>query len=91
MKRIASTIAVLTLAITLIVTSFQPAEATHTAGHLRRQITRLENQVANLQMQLGRLNFEVLNCEFYEASAPKTFPDGSVGVPLYRRRSCPDV
>jgi peptidoglycan hydrolase CwlO-like protein len=88
MKRIASAIAVLTLAITLIVTSLQPAEATHTLAHLRRQIARLENQVANLQQQLKGLNSEVFNCEVFDSTTPHTFSDGTIGYPLYERSTC---
>ena len=88
MKRIATAIAVLTLAGTLIVTSLQPAGATHTLGHLRRQIARLENQVANLQGQVKGLNAEVFNCEVFDTSTPHTFADGSIGYPLYERSTC---
>lgn len=37
-------------------TNLTPAGATHTLGHLRRQISRLESQVR-------KLNDEVYNCE----------------------------
>ena len=60
-----------------------PAEATHTLGHLRRQISRLENQVDTLQRQVKSLNYGVFTCEFFDQTLPKTFPDGSVGYPLY--------
>jgi len=88
MKRIASAIVVAMLAITLIVTSLQPAEATHTLAHLRRQIARLENQVANLQQQVRGLNNEVFNCEIFDSSAPFTFSDGTIGYPLYEDSAC---
>jgi len=48
--------------------SLTPAEATHTLGHLRRQINRLENQVSALRN-------EVYNCERladYQVTDPST-------------------
>jgi hypothetical protein len=65
-----------------------PAEATHTLAHLRRQISRLENQVSTLRNQVRTLNNEVYNCEFLDTATPKTFPDGSVGYPIYEDSRC---
>jgi hypothetical protein len=65
-----------------------PAGATHTLGHLRRQISRLENQVSTLRNQVRVLNNEVFNCEFLDTSTPKTFPDGSVGFPIFEDSRC---
>jgi hypothetical protein len=65
-----------------------PAGATHTLGHLRRQISRLENQVGTLQNQVRNLNNEVFNCEFFDNTLPKTFPDGTIGYPLYEDSRC---
>jgi cell division protein FtsB len=95
MRRIATMAVVAALAITLIVTSLLPAEATHTLGHLRRQIARLENQVGTLQQQVkslrrdvAGLNVEVFRCEFFDDASPTTFADGSVGFPLYEDSRC---
>ena len=88
MKRIVTAVVLAALAITLIATFIQPAQATHTLGHLRRQIARLENQVANLKQQVKGLNNEVFNCEFFDSSSPTTFADGSVGFPLYEDSTC---
>ncbi len=88
MKRIATAIAVAALAITLIVASVLPAQGTHTLGHLRRQIARLENQVSTLQQQVRNLNHEVFICEFLDTTTPKTFADGSTGFPIYEDSIC---
>jgi hypothetical protein len=57
-------------------------------GHLRRQISRLENQVATLQQKVKTLSADVYGCEFWDTLAPKTFSDGSVGYPLYLDSGC---
>jgi peptidoglycan hydrolase CwlO-like protein len=88
MKRIVTAVVLAALAITLIVTFVQPAGATHTLGHLRRQIARLENQVANLQQQVKGLNSEVFNCEVFDITTPHTFADGTIGYPLFERSTC---
>jgi cell division protein FtsB len=95
MKRIVTAVVLAALAITLIVTFVQPAQATHTLAHLRRQIARLENQVSSLQQQVNSLkgsvsglNREVFNCEVFDTVTPHTFPDGTIGYPLYERSTC---
>ena len=95
MRRIATAVAVMALAITLVVTSLAPAQGTHTLGHLRRQIARLENQVGSLQGQVASLrrdvadlNFEVFSCEFFDDTSPTTFADGRIGFPLYEDSRC---
>lgn len=65
-----------------------PAGATHTLGHLRRQISRLENQVATLQQKVKTLSADVYGCEVWDTLTPKTFPDGSIGYPLYLDSRC---
>jgi hypothetical protein len=57
-KRTGSIIAVAALAITLIVTSLLPAQATLTEAHLRRQINRLESQVREPSIDRGRVGGE---------------------------------
>ena len=95
MRRIATAVAVMALAITLIVTSFTPAQGTHTLGHLLRQVERLENQVRSLQGQVASLrrdvadlNIEVFRCEFFDDASPTTFADGTIGFPLYENSAC---
>jgi hypothetical protein len=39
--------------------------------------------VAKLKDQVRNLNYGVYTCEFFDQTLPKTFPDGSVGYPLY--------
>ena len=43
------------LAGAVVASSLAPAEATHTLGHLRRQINRLENQVSALRDECVQL------------------------------------
>jgi len=95
MKRIVTAVVLAALAITLIVSSVMPAQATHTLPHLRRQIARLENQVGSLQRQVNSLkgevrdlNFEVFECEFFDSGSPTTFSDGTIGYPLYEDSAC---
>jgi peptidoglycan hydrolase CwlO-like protein len=95
MKRIASAIAVATLAISLIVVSLVPALANHNPAHTQRQINQLQNQINSLKQQVNSLKAdvrdvisEVFNCEVFNTAAPFTFPDGSIGYPLYERSTC---
>lgn len=88
MKRIGTAVVLAAVVITLILTSFLPAEATHSLGHLRRQIARLENQVGTLQQKLKQLSADVYQCEVWDTLAPFTFPDGTVGYPLYLDSRC---
>ena len=95
MRRIATAVAVMALAITLVVISLAPAQGTHTLGHLLRQVERLENQVRSMQGQVASLrrdvadlNIEVFRCEFFDQASPRTFADGTVGYPLYEDSIC---
>ena len=65
-----------------------PAEATHSLRHLIRQVETLENKVATLQQKVKTLSADVYQCEVWDTLAPKTFPDGSVGYPLYLDSRC---
>ena len=60
------------LAGAVVASSLAPAEATHTLAHLRRQISRLENQVR-------KLNDEVYNCE---RIADYRVADPTTGAPV---------
>jgi spore coat protein U-like protein len=60
-----------------------PASATDPITRLERQVRVLQSQVAKLKSQVRNLNFGVYTCEVYDQTVPKTFPDGSVGYPLY--------
>jgi hypothetical protein len=65
-----------------------PAQATDPIVRLQRQIDTLKAKVSTLQRQVKGLNVEVYQCEFLDNLAPKTFPDGSVGYPLYEDSRC---
>jgi|SoiMethySBSTD1v2_1073268.scaffolds.fasta_scaffold949893_2 peptidoglycan hydrolase CwlO-like protein len=95
MKRIASAVAVATLAISLIVVSLVPALANHNPAHTQRQINQLQNQITSLKRQVNTLkgdvrgiNNEVFNCEFLDTAHPATFPDGTVGFPIFEDQAC---
>jgi peptidoglycan hydrolase CwlO-like protein len=95
MKRIASAIAVATLAISLIIVSLVPALANHNPAHTQRQINQLQNQINSLKQQVNTLkgdvrvlNTEVFNCEFLDTAHPTTFPDGTVGFPIFEDQTC---
>jgi len=60
-----------------------PASATDPITRLQRQVRVLQSQVAKLKNQVKSLNYGVYTCEFFDQTLPKTFPDGSVGYPLY--------
>jgi outer membrane murein-binding lipoprotein Lpp len=60
-----------------------PASATDPITRLQRQVRVLQSQVAQLKSQVRSLNDGVYKCEFFDNTMPKTFPDGSVGYPLY--------
>jgi hypothetical protein len=94
MKRIGSMIAVAALAITLIVTSLMPAQATHTEAHLRRQINRLESQVSalkndvtGLRRDVNDLLHDVFDCQIL-VDPPEQFTDGLFYHDLYYSASC---
>jgi peptidoglycan hydrolase CwlO-like protein len=93
-KRTGSIIAVAALAITLIVTSLLPAQATHTEAHLRRQINRLESQVSSLQNDVKAMNrdvndllHDVFDCQIL-VDPPEQFTDGLFYHDLYYSASC---
>jgi peptidoglycan hydrolase CwlO-like protein len=95
MKRSASVVAVAMLAISLIVVSLAPALANHNPAHTQRQINQLQNQISSLKNQVNTLkgsvrglNNEVFNCEFLDTAHPATFPDGTVGFPIFEDQSC---
>ena len=95
MKRVPTIAAVAVLAITLIVVSLVPAQANHTPAHTQRQLNRLENQVDKLQDQVADMRvdvrdllIDVFGCTFVNTTTPTTFPDGTVGFPLFYDQFC---
>jgi hypothetical protein len=60
-----------------------PASATDPITRLERQVRVLQSQVAKLKSQVRGLNYTVYKCDFFDQTTPKTFPNGSVGYPLY--------
>jgi hypothetical protein len=94
MKRTGSMVAVAALAITLIVTSLMPAQATHTVQHLVRQINRLEDQVSDLKGDVKVLNrdvndllHDVFDCQIL-VDPPEQFTDGLFYHDLYYSAAC---
>ena len=81
-------IAIALVVVALVAAGFaQTATATHSLGHLIRQVNRLEAQVRILRADTSDLLRDVFDCTFI-VGEPQAFTDGSFGYEMAYDAAC---